>query len=529
MRDFHDPKRSPIYAANGALATSHPLATQAGLEVLKRGGNAVDAGVTAAAVLTVVEPAMTAIGGDGFALISKPGKPLYGLNSSGRAAAGLSTDMLMGQGWTEMDALSAHSVTVPGVVKCWESLLESHGTIGLDAALQPAIHAAEHGFVVYPRVWADWMEQVDKLTAQGPGGQHYLVSGTAPKMGTIHKLPALAQTLKIIAREGAKGFYEGQVAADIVAELRARGGVMTEEDMAGISADPCSPVTSGYRDFDLAELPPNGVGITAQIILNMLERFELAGLDPHGIDRFHLEIEASRIGYAIRDTHIGDPATMGVPVDQLIDKAWAKGLSATIDPAKRNETLPSADPNFQSDTIYLSCVDRDGMAVSLINSIFQGFGSGIVTEKTGITLQNRGAGFRVKPGHPNTIEGGKRPLHTIIPAMVLKDDKPSRCFGVMGGQYQPVGHAHVVTNMIDFGMDPQEALESPRIFWTPDDVLEIEPTLGTVVRDGMAAKGHPVAFSKSPVGGGQIIEIDHQAGVLIAGSDPRKDGCAMGY
>ncbi len=529
MRDFYQPKRSPIYAANGALATSHPLATQAGLEVLKRGGNAVDAGVTAAAVLAVVEPAMTAIGGDGFALISKPGEPLYGLNASGRAPAALSTEMLLGQGWSAMDDASAHCVTVPGVVKGWESLLASHGTIGLEEALQPAIHAADDGFVVYPRVWADWRDCVSKLAKQGKGGQHYLQDGAAPNMGSIHKLPALAETLRLIAREGAKGFYEGAVAADIVAELKARGGVITEEDMAGMTADVCRPVTSGYRGFDLAELPPNGVGITAQIILNLLEQFDVKDLDPHGVDRFHLEMEAARIGYAIRDAHIGDPATMGLAAEALIDKAWAKGLSASIDPAKRNNDLPSADPNFQSDTIYLSVVDRDGMAVSLINSIFKGFGSGIVTEKTGITLQNRGAGFRVESGHPNTIEGGKRPLHTIIPAMVMQGGKAKYCFGVMGGQYQPVGHAHVISNMVDYGMDPQEALESPRVFWSPDDVLEIEPTLGQGLSDGLAAKGHPVSWTKGPLGGGQIIEIDHENGVLIAGSDPRKDGCAMGY
>lgn len=529
MRDFHEPRRSPIYAANAALATSHPLATQAGLMVLRNGGNAVDAAVTAAAVLAVVEPAMTAIGGDGFALISQPGKPLYGLNSSGRAAAALSTEMLMEQGWTAMDDLSPHSVTVPGVVKCWESLLASHGTIGIDAALQPAIKAAEDGFVVYPRVWSDWRDCAAKLASQGAGGQHYLVDGHAPKMGSIHKLPALATTLKKIAKEGAKGFYEGEVAADIVAELSKRGGVMTEEDLAGVSADPCTPVTSGYRGIDIAELPPNGVGIIAQLMLSLLEGFDIKSLDPRGAERYHLEMEAARIGYAIRDAHIGDPTTMGVAAEALIDKAWAKGLAATIDRNKRNEDLPSTDPNFTSDTIYLSCVDSDGMAVSLINSVFKGFGSGIVTEKTGITLQNRGAGFRVSPGHPNTIEGGKRPLHTIIPAMAMQGDKAKYCFGVMGGQYQPTGHTHVITNMVDFGMDPQEALDSPRAFWRPDGTIEIEPTLGQPVFDGLKEKGHPVDWTSSPHGGGQIIEIDHEAGVLIAGSDPRKDGCAMGF
>ena len=529
MRDFHLPGRSPVYAANAALATSHPMATEAGLAVLKNGGNAVDAGVTAAAVLAVVEPAMTAIGGDCFALISKPGQPLYGLNASGRAPAALSTEMLMNEGWKAMDLLSPHSVTVPGVVKGWESLLASHGTYDLGKALQPAIAAAEDGFVVHPKVWADWTDSAAKIASQGAGGRHYLVDGAAPPCGRIHKLPALAETLKVIAREGAKGFYEGPVAADIVAELRARGGVMTEEDMAGMSADPCTPISAGYRGIDLAELPPNGVGITAQIILNILEQFDLTGLDPHGVDRYHLEIEASRIGYAIRDAHIGDPDTMGQAAEALINKAWAKGLATTIDPTKRNTDLPNPDPNFQSDTVYLSVVDRDGMAVSLINSVFKSFGSGIVTDKTGIILQNRGGGFRVLPGHPNTIEGGKRPLHTIIPAMAMQDGKPKYCFGVMGGQYQPVGHTHVITNMLDFGMDPQEALDSPRAFWGEDNVLQLEPPMGQAVSDGMAAKGHPVGWSTEAIGGGQIIELDQDAGVLIAGSDPRKDGCAMGY
>lgn len=529
MRDFHQPQRSPIYAANGAIATSHPLASQAGLDVLKRGGNAVDAAIAAAAVHAVVEPAMTAIGGDAFAMIAKPGEALYGLNSTGRAPAALSTEMLMGMGWNEMDLFSPHCVTVPGMVKSWESLLESHGTIGLDEALQPAIYYAEEGAPLYPRVWSDWNDEVPKLTKQGGGARHYLVDGKAPKLGSIHKLANLANTLKIIAKEGAKGFYEGEVAADIVAELKARGGVMTEEDLANASADVVTPIKCGYRGFDLFELPPNGIGITAQIILNVLEKFDLKSLDPKSAERFHLEMEACRIGYAVRDAHISDPTTMERDVEELLDKAFAEKLASSIDLGKRNETIGVPDPRIQSDTIYLSCVDRDGMAVSLINSVFKGFGSGIVTEKTGILFQNRGGGFVVKPGHPNTIEGGKRPAHTLLPAMGMIDGKVTHCFGVMGGQYQPAGHAHVVTNMIDFGMDPQEALDAPRVFWSADNKIELEPTLPQATFEGMQSRGHPVDWTTSPHGGGQIIQIDHENGVLIAGSDPRKDGCAMGY
>ncbi|MEM8798371.1 MAG: gamma-glutamyltransferase [Pseudomonadota bacterium] len=529
MRDFHQPQRSALHVANGAIATSHPLASQTGLSVLKSGGNAVDAAIAAAAVQAVVEPAMTAIGGDGFAMVAKPGQPLYGLNASGRAAKALSTDMLVGQGWSEMDLLSPHSVTVPGVIKCWESLMESHGSIGLEAALQDAIHYAEHGFAIQPRVGADWVEDEWKLIKQGGGARHYLVNGKAPKVGSILKLPALAETLKTIAKLGAKGFYEGAVAADMIAELKARGGVMTEEDLAGVSADPVEPVLSSYRDIEVAELPPNGVGITAHLIMNIMETFDLESLAPNSAERFHLEMEASRIGYAMRDRHISDPDTMTVRFEDLIAKDFARELAKTIDPAKRNETLPVPDPLRQSDTIYLSCVDRDGMAVSFINSIFKGFGSGIVTEKTGILFQNRGGGFVVKPGHPNTIEGGKRPLHTIIPAMALKGGKVTHSFGVMGGQYQPVGHTHVVANMVDYGMDPQEALDAPRVFWDTDGTIQLETTSGPDVFEGLKERGHPVGYATTPHGGGQIIEIDHENGTLIAGSEPRKDGCAMGY
>lgn len=529
MRSFHTPNRSALHVANAAVATSHPVASLAAIEMLRNGGNAVDGAVCAAAVLAVVEPVMTGLGGDGFAIVSRPGMPLVGLNASGRAPRDISTDWLLDRNITRIDPLSAHAVTVPGVVRGWERLLDSFGTRGLDEVLQPAIDCAEKGFVVQPRVGSDWALFVDKLKNQSCGGCHYLVDGTAPGIGSIQHQPALGHTLRKIAQQGAKAIYEDEIAEEIVALIRAKGGLMSCDDMAAMAVTEVTPVISSYRNLRIAELPPNGTGIVAQIILNLLEPFDLQGLDPNGADRLHLEIEAARIAYAIRDAEIADINHMEVSVESLIDKAIASGLSAHIRRDARNETLPRPDRRTQSDTTYLCCVDRDGLAVSLINSLFMGFGSGMVTEKSGITLQNRGAGFCVNPDHPNTIDGGKRPLHTIIPAVALEGERLSHCFGVMGGMYQPAGHAHIVTNMVDFGMDPQEALESPRAFWDANGVITLEDTLSSSVFEGLAAKGHRVGRTTIPHGGGQIIKIDHRTGTIIAGSDPRKDGCALGY
>lgn len=529
MRSFHTPNRSALHVANAAVATSHPLASLAAIEMLRRGGNAVDAAICAAAVLCVVEPAMTGIGGDGFAIVARPGQPLFGLNASGRAPHDISTAWLLDQGITRIDPLSAHAVTVPGVVRGWERLLDSFGTRGFDEVLQPAIDCAENGFVVQPRVGSDWALFEGKLKGQSDGGRHYLSQGAAPRIGSVQHQRALGQTLRRIAREGSRAIYEGEIAEEIVALIRAKGGLMTLDDMAAMAVSEVAPVVAPYRDLGIAELPPNGSGVIAQIILNLLEPFDLQSLDPNGAERLHLEIEAARIAYAIRDAEIADIGHMQVSVDRLIDKAIAGGLSAQIRRDARNEAIPAPDLRTQSDTIYLSCVDRDGMAVSLINSLYMGFGSGLVTEKSGITLQNRGACFSVNLGHPNTIEGGKRPMHTIIPALALEGDRVSHCFGVMGGMYQPAGHAHVVTNMVDFGMDPQEALESPRAFWDANGTIVLEDTLSSNVFEGLARKGHRVGRTAVPLGGGQIIRIDHASGTLIAGSDPRKDGCAMGY
>ena len=530
MRDFHLAGRSPAFCRGGMAATSHPLATATALDVLMRGGNAVDAAIAAVAVLGVVEPHMTGIGGDCFAILSDADGNLQGLNGSGRSPQAASLDWFVERGITEIGDNSVHSVTVPGAVKAWETLLAEHGRWELDEALQPAIKFAADGFPVTPRVARDWAGEAAKLSRDAGAARHFLVDGKAPSVGDVHQLPALARTLRKIADEGAAAFYEGAIAEEIVATLQGLGGLMTRDDLARVEATPVTPVLSDYRELTVAELPPNGQGIVAQILLNILERFDLASLDPLGPERLHLEIEAARIAYGCRDAFLSDPATMTVAVDELLSDKHTDKLAARIDPARRGDHPAAADLTPDADTVYLTVVDENRQAISLINSVYGSFGSGIVTPKTGIALQNRGACFVVEPGHPNTIDAGKRPMHTIIPGFALKDGKPWMSFGVMGGAYQPCGHAHFITNMVDYGMDPQQALDLPRLFWQSADAgLCAEKGIPAATIDGLAARGHMVTATEMPFGGGQAIRIDGDKGVLIGGSDPRKDGCALGY
>jgi gamma-glutamyltranspeptidase/glutathione hydrolase len=524
-RDFHLPGRSPVIGCEAMAASSHPLASLAAMEVLRAGGNAADAAVTAIAVLCVVEPHMTGIGGDCFAMIAKPGQPVWGYNGCGRAGSVASIEALLGQGMRSIALDSIHAVTVPGAVEAWSATLSAHGRLGLSRALAPAIHYAENGFPVAARIAWDWSQLAPKLSADPGAKRHYLCNGRAPAQGDVIKLPALAQTLRTIASEGPKGFYTGPVAHDMVATLRARGSFLTLEDFANHRGEVVPPLSSDYRGLDIVELPPNTQGLTALIMLNVLEGFDLAALDAIGADRFHLMLEAARLAYAERDAHIAEPRSMHTSVPALLDKKFAAKLAQRIDPARR--TAFSSTPHRPSDTVYLCVVDRDRMAVSLINTLFSNFGVGICTEKTGIMLTNRGACFVLDPGHPNAFGPGKRPLHTIIPALAFRDHRCVLAFGVMGAHYQPMGHVQIVTNMLDYGMDVQAAIDFPRAFFV-DDQTVVERGIPQSTAEGLAARGHDVARAASPWGGGQAIEIDWQRGVLIGGSDPRKDGCAMG-
>ncbi len=525
-RDFHLPGRSPVIAREGMAATSHPLATLAAIEMLRAGGSAADAAVAAVAVLCVVEPHMTGIGGDCYCLVAKPDQPVWGYNGSGRAGAAASTDALLQQGVKAIAGTSIHAVTVPGAVEAWGEILKAHGRFPLERVLAPAIHHAEYGFPVASRVAHDWAIAAPKLQGDAGASRHYLFDGKAPAEGDIVKLPALARTLKTIAAKGSRAFYEGEIAEDIVATVTARGSLLTTEDFARHHGDTVAPIKTHYRGIDLLELPPNGQGLTALIMLNILEHFDLKSLDPLGPERFHLVLEAARLAYAVRDTHLADAPSMRAPVPALIDKAFAATLAKHIDPARRAK-LPSA-PAPGSNTVYLTVVDRDRTAVSFINSLFSTFGVGICTEKTGIMLNNRGACFVVDPQHPNTFGSNKRPAHTIIPALLFKDGRCDMSFGVMGAHYQPMGHVQIVLNMLDYGMDVQQAIDAPRVFFEGEQTV-VERGMPQATVDGLTARGHTVTRAATPWGGGQSIRIDWDRGVLIGGSDPRKDGCALGY
>ena len=525
-RDFHLPGRSPVIAREGMAATSHPLASLAAIDVLRAGGNAVDAALTAVAALCVIEPHMTGIGGDCFCLVVEPGKPVWGYNGCGRAGAKASTEALLAKGMRDIASTSPHAVNVPGAIEAWGEILKARGSYSLDRVLTPAIRYAEDGFPVAPRVAADWAKQIGKLGNSAGATQHYLFGGHAPAEGDVIKLPALAATLKAIAKDGPRAFYEGSIAQDMVATLNALGSVLTVEDFARHRGEVQQPISTNYRGLDLVELPPNGQGLTALVLLNILEQFDMGALNPLGADRFHLMLEAARMAYAVRDTHIAEPSHMRVAVPALNDKAFAKALAAKIDRSKR-VPLPAA-PTPGSDTVYLTVVDRDRRAVSLINSLYSSFGTGICSEKTGVMFNNRGSGFVLDPSHPNSLGPDKRPMHTIIPALAMKNGRCDTTFGVMGAHYQPMGQVQMLLNIFDYGMDVQSAIDAPRAFFEGEDTL-VERGLPAATVEGLKKMGHHVAVAPSPWGGAQAIRIDWDRGVLIGGSEPRKDGCALGY
>ncbi|TYC52515.1 gamma-glutamyltransferase [Rhodobacterales bacterium] len=529
-RDFQVPGRSPVFAREAAAATSHPLATSAAIEVLQNGGNAVDAAIAAVAVQCVVEPHMTGIGGDCFAIVMEPDGRLTGFNGSGAAPRAATPQKLADLGVSEIDDTSPHAVTVPGAVRAWETLLKAHGTRNFKDLFKRSVQYARDGFPVSPRVAHDWVKSVDKLASDPVSAASYLVKGAAPSVGTILKYPRLADTLEAIAEGGADAFYTGPIADDIVATLKSHGGVMTQEDLAACHTTAVSPVMRDYKGHTVAELPPNGQGVVALIMLGILEKFDLESLDPIGPERFHLEMEAARLAYAVRDRFVADPGHMDVCHTRLINGDYIDKLAAQVSLDKRMASVPDGALAPQTDTVYISVVDKDGLAVSFINSLFSDFGSGIVAPESGVLLHCRGKSFRAAPGFANSIDGGKRPMHTIIPAMVLKNGSPFLSFGVMGGHYQACGHAHVLTNIIDYGMDVQAAIDFPRMFFDlKSHDLEAEKFIPASTIQGLSALGHTVVPAAGPIGGSQAIMIEKARHLLTAGSDPRKDGHAAGY
>lgn len=527
-RNFFGGGRSPVTARDAAIATSHPLATAAGLNILAEGGNAVDAALAAVATQCVVEPHMTGIGGDCFVLYAPAGKDVIALNGSGRAPQAATVSALTGLGLSAIDRKSAHAVTVPGAIAAWTTLHRDHGSQPLDKLFRAAIDYAENGYPVSPRVAQDWAEEAPVIRDQPGWAATFLPNGAAPVIGERHAQPKLGQRLRDIARDGAKAFYLGETADSLVRFLKAQGGLHTLDDFASAvdGADYVAPIATTYRGVEVLECPPNGQGVAALLILNILENLDLGENIPLDL-RHHLHAEATKLAYHHRDVLIADPAAMTIKATDLLSKELAKILAKRINPDRAVAPTLWTEPEHK-DTIYLCAVDRDGNAISFINSTFHAFGTGLVDDRTGIVLHSRGSSFRLQEGHPNAIGPRKRPLHTIIPGMLRKDGKILGPFGVMGGHYQAAGHAAFVSGLVDRHLDPQAAIDAPRSF-AFDGVLDYEPTLGDDVAEKLARRGHVLKRRAAPMGGGQAILIDREKSSLIAGSDPRKDGCALGF
>ncbi len=525
MRDLHKPGRSEVLATEGMCATSHPLAAKVALDILQRGGNAMDAAIAGAVLLGICEPQMTGLGGDCFVLYNRAGEDtVRAQNGSGRAAAAANAQALRDRGLNAVPLTSPDAVTIPCAVDAFCRLVQTEGRLGLDAILQPAIHYAEAGVPVAPRVAFDWNNSA--ATLQGAARDHYLIDGTPLKTGQIFRAPGQAEVLRRIARHGREAFYSGEVAEDMLAALTGSGGVQTAQDFEAAQSDETLPVSGDYSGIELYEHPPNGQGATAILLLNILKHFDLPAMDPWGAQRVHIEAEASKLAYDARNRFIADP-DHSARTERFLAPETAVGLAALIDPKRAMPNPAALAESVHKDTVYITVVDRDRMAVSLIYSIYHGFGSGIASEKFGILLQNRGAGFNLIPGHPNELGGGKRPMHTIIPGLLRQNGRITMPFGVMGGAYQPTGHARLVSNLVDFDLDLQQAVDAPRAF-ADGGVLKIERGYSDAKRQQLADLGHIVEIPETPLGGAQAIRIC-ETGVLEGASDPRKDGCALGY
>jgi len=535
--------RSVVVAPNGMVATSQPLAAQVGLDVLRNGGNAVDAAIAVNAALGVVEPMSCGIGGDLYAIVwDARTQKLYGLNASGRAPIKATRDWFAEHKHNEIPTTGPLSWSVPGCVDGWEVLRKRFGSKPMADLLEPSIQYAEKGFPVSEMIAGSWRGAEATLKQYPDSEKTFLVEGKAPAFGAVFKNPNLAKSYRAIARDGRDAFYKGDLAKAMVAFSDKHGGLFSLADFTEHTSTWVDPVSSNYRGYDVWEIPPPGQGISALQMLNVLEGYDIKKMGPQSPDYWHLMLEAKKLAYADRARYYADPAFAKVPTAELISKKYADTQRKRIDMKQAMTDVAAGDAKLgMADTVYLTVVDKDRNCVSLIQSNYFGFGSGLVPGDLGFALQNRGTLFALDPNHLNTLEPRKRPFHTIIPAMVTKDGKPWFVFGVMGGDMQPQGHVQVLVNMIDFGMNVQAAGEAPRI----QHVGSATPTGHSARKDGGLAdievgipdevfkelkeRGHRVSWSKKNGGGYQGILIDPKTGMLHGGSEARKDGCAVGY
>jgi gamma-glutamyltranspeptidase/glutathione hydrolase len=529
-------RRSPVMGRGGMVATSQPLATAAGLEILAAGGNAADAAVAAAAALNVTEPTSTGIGGDMFALyFDAATRQVSALNGSGRAPAALTLDRLRKEGLDELPPFHPYTVTVPGACAGWCDLIARYGTLTMGRILAPAIRLAEEGFPVAPVTSYFWQRGAARQLASAPNGRELTIDGRGPNPGEIIRNPGLARTFRAIAEGGKKAYYEGQIGEAILQVLNEAGGCISPDDLAAHTSTWDTPISTTYRGVRVWECPPNGQGLTALIALNLLEGFDLAALGPLSPKRWHLLIESLRLAFADTRWYIADPTKFPVPISELISKNYAAERRKLIHPGQATLDFKRGTPAASSDTVYFCVVDSQGNACSFINSNYMGFGTGIVPKGWGFTLQNRGHNFSLDPSHPNALAPGKRPYHTIIPGLMTRaDGSLLGPFGVMGGFMQPQGHVQVVSALLDDGIDPQSALDRPRFCiesGQADGWVGLEEGLPTETLKTLFDLGHPVrhvtGWERALFGRGQVILRENESGVLTGGSDPRADGCAM--
>lgn len=527
-------RRSPVYATRGIVASSQPLASQAGLEILMAGGNAADAAIATAAALNVTEPTSTGLGGDCFALFydGRTGA-VSALNGSGRAPAGLTLDLLRQQRLDRaLPPFHAHTITMPGAAAGWCDLIERYGSLPMGRILAPAIRLAEEGFPVAPVTAYFWERGAQRQLRSAPGGHELMIDGRGPRAGEIFRNPGLGSTMRALAEHGKDAYYRGEIAEKIAAAVQAAGGVMTVDDLAAHTSTWDEPISTVYHGVRVYECPPNGQGLAALIALNILEQ---AG---EQADWLHVTIEAMRLAFADTAWWVADPAFVEIPLEELLSAEYARERAALIQRDRAAANLERGIPVAGSDTVYLSVVDGAGNACSFINSNYMGFGTGIVPAGTGFTLQNRGHNFSLDPDHPNALAPGKRPYHTIIPGMATREQDGSlyASFGVMGGFMQPQGHVQVMQHLVRFGLDPQSALDQPR-FCIEDGsaggAVALEEGIGIGTMAHLAEMGHRVrpvsGYGRAIFGRGQIITREPATGVLCGGSDPRADGCAIGF
>lgn len=533
-RELHSyAQRSVAMGPQGMVASSQQLATLSGYKILLRGGNALDAAVAMVSTLNVVEPHSVGIGGDAFALIylAKENK-IIGINASGRAPYKAGLAYFHERGIRAMPERGVLAATVPGALHGWARAVEQYGSLKLGDLFEDAIYYAENGFPVTEVIAGEWQNAKDVLLSHTSASKSYLIDGKAPKPGQVFKNKDLAQTYRKIAREGIDIFYEGEICKAIVDFSHQNNGLFSFEDFKAHTTSWVEPISTDYRGYTIYELPPNGQGITALEMLNILEGYDIANLGHNSSDYLHLLIEAKKIAFSDRDYFITDPEFEDIPVGRLLSEEYAKEWRKKIDVQKAMVPPAPYSNTRGSDTVFVTAVDQNRNAVSLISSVYMAFGSGMVVDETGIVLQNRAHSFSLDPHHPNRLEPHKRPMHTIIPAMVFKDGHFLMSFGVMGGDMQPQGHVQFLINLIDFKMNIQEAVDAPRLRHVQGKDVYLEEGISRKAASSLKERGHHIIDgppSVNQVGGGQAIYLDHAQNVLLGASDRRKDGCALGY